>query len=608
VHIDSSLRSKFDDKAREGLLVGVMSQAQGYLVFLSDTRNVVTSFHVSFNKHADKPEQASSDAQTPTSVELSDASIKPIDESEQAPLGELSMKEALSSPFCAQWEAAIQSELDSLESNGTWELAKLNSVPPNAKVFSSKMILRIKYAPDGNISKYKARLVLRGNEQREGLDYEEVYAPTVHKTTIRVLLALAAQHDLIIHQMDVCTAFLNPALKEGEEIFMRLPLQLRSSKDDVCRLKKALYGLKQAPRRWNECLQEFLLSEGFTRGKADSCLYVKGKDVPSMLLVAIYVDDLLILGRQLELLTAFKTAICKRFKMVDGGPATYYTGFEIQQDITNGVVSISQAKYVRDILEKAKMIDATPASTPLPAATQLSKASHDDALIENPQLYRSVVGALLYASTSTRVDISTAVAQLCKYMHEPRQSHLVALKHLLRYLCGTVANGLRYSRAEASEMCGYADASYAQDPDSRKSVTGYAFLLAGASIVWMSRQQSVVATSTMEAELIAAASATDEAIFLRQLLDDVNVKHSQPTVLYCDNQPMIHMVNNNTTTQRSKHIDVRFRVVEERIASKLILIKYKPSEHLPADLLTKNLPGPGFITHFKALSGLLIKP
>jgi hypothetical protein len=344
-----------------------------------------------------------------------------------------------------------------------------------------------------------------------------------------------------------------------------------------------------------------LLDQGFTRAKSDSCLFVNATSSEDRIMLAIYVDDILILSKNALVIETFKQNIQQRFKMVDGGPATYFIGFEIAQ--SQGVVSVSQAKYIKDLLVKAKMLGANPVSTPLPPGLQLQKAAVGDVILEDPQPYRSIVGALLYASTSTRVDIATAVAQLCKYMQEPRKSHYTALQHILRYLCGTINLGIKYERSPVS--CeGYADASFAQDVDSRKSVTCFVFTIACGAISWCSRQQTIVATSTMESELIAASAAADEAVFIRQLLADLNYEQADATVIYCDNQPMLHMVTNSTTTQRNKHIDVKFRSVEERVDKRQVSLVYKASDHLPADLLTKNLPAPAFARHRASLMNL----
>jgi hypothetical protein len=313
------------------------------------------------------------------------------------------------------------------------------------------------------------------------------------------------------------------------------------------------------------------------------------------------VDDILIASQSEARILKFKDTIQKRFKMVDGGLATYYTGFEIQQSPSTGTISISQTKYIRDLLAKAKMADAKSFATPLPTGLQLQKAAPDDPLIEKPEVYRSLVGALLYASTSTRVDIATAVAQLCKYMQEPRQSHDAALKHVLRYLSGSASLSLTYRRESSFEVLGFSDASFAQDLDSRKSTTGYAFTISGGAVSWNSKQQTIVATSTMESELIAASAASDEAIFIRQLLLDLTLGPTNPIKILCDNQPMLHMVTNSTTTSKNKHIDIKFRSIEERVIKGYVSLEYKPSEYLPADLLTKNLPAPAFASHRKVL-------
>ena len=195
--------------------------------------------------------------------------------------------DAMSSRDAAFWKEAIQDEIDSIMHNNTWKLADL---PPGCKPLGSKWIFKRKMKVDGSIDKYKARLVIQGFRQKEGIDYFDTYAPVARITTIRLLLALAATHNLVIHQIDVKTAFLNGEL--DEEIYMKQPegFVMSGNEHKVCKLVKSLYGLKQAPKQWHQKFNDVVLSNGFALNQADKCVYSKLYTSGKGVIICLYVD------------------------------------------------------------------------------------------------------------------------------------------------------------------------------------------------------------------------------------------------------------------------------------------------------------------------------
>ena len=171
-----------------------------------------------------------------------------------------------------EWQSAMREELDALHAQGTWDLVPL---PPAKNLVGCKWVYRIKKNADGSIARHKARLVAKGFSQEEGIDYNETFSPVVKPTTVRLVLALAAQFNWSLRQLDVTNAFLHGLLHE--EVYMTQPQGFVSKlhpSDFVCRLKKSLYGLKQAPRAWNERFTSFLPSLGFQASPADPSLFV----------------------------------------------------------------------------------------------------------------------------------------------------------------------------------------------------------------------------------------------------------------------------------------------------------------------------------------------
>ena len=223
-----------------------------------------------------------------------------------------------------------------------------------------KWVFRFKFDLTGKIIRHKARLVVRGFSQRQGIDYTETFAPVAKYTTIRALLALAAAADWEIHQMDVKTAFLYGDL--DEQVFMEVPEGIDADGNTVCEVRKSLYGLKQAPRIWYQKLDAFLTSKNLrlVRSDADHSLYV-GKD----LIIAVYVDDLKIMASNIELMRQVKESLSKEFEMTDLGEISHYLGIQIIRDRQNRTIHVNQTAYIDKILKKFGMENCVAVSTPM---------------------------------------------------------------------------------------------------------------------------------------------------------------------------------------------------------------------------------------------------
>ena len=252
-------------------------------------------------------------------------------------------QEAIRSIDAAFWREAIKSEIDSLESNKTWELTDL---PKGCRPISSKWIFKKKLRSDGSIDKYKARLVIRGFDQRKGIDYFDTYSPVTKIATIRSLIALAAIFDLVVHQMDVKTAFLNGDLEE--EIYMTQPegCEVPGQEDKVCKLRKSLYGLKQAPKQWYEKFDSSLVQNGFVVNLSDSCVYSKFIG-SNCVLICLYVDDMLIFGTNLHVVKETKKLLSSLFEIKDMGEADVILGVKIRK--TNTGFSLCQSHYIEKV-------------------------------------------------------------------------------------------------------------------------------------------------------------------------------------------------------------------------------------------------------------------
>jgi hypothetical protein len=339
------------------------------------------------------------------------------------------------------------------------------SRPKGKSVVTSRWLYKTKYAADGSIEKHKARFVARGFSQIEGVDYDETFAPVARYTSIRSIIAIAAEMGWRIHQMDVKTAFLNGFIEE--EVYIEQPqgFEVLGRESHVCLLRKALYGLKQAPRAWYSRIDAYLLQMGFEKSEADPNLYyiIRGEDT---LILILYVDDLFITGAE-HLIVDCKQGLASEFEMKDIGLMHYFLGMEVWQE--EGHIFLGQGKYVADILSRFQMEDCRPMSTPM--VTNWKKLSASDSELVDATRYKQLIGSLMYL-VNTRPDICFSVNTLSQYMVEPRSVHWIGAKHVLRYISGSVDFRLDYVRGDGVSLVGYTDSDWAGCAIDRKSTSG----------------------------------------------------------------------------------------------------------------------------------------
>ena len=334
-------------------------------------------------------------------------------------------------------------------------------------------------------------------------------------------------------------------------------------------------------------MTEFLESIGFKHSEADPCVYVRNNS--SLIIIAVYVDDLIVMSENQEQLKDIKHCLKARFEMKDMDELHYCLGISVERSDCGREIHIHQKKYLKDLLSKFGMEDSKPVSTPMDINVKLEK---NDGVSKNvdPILYQSMVGSLLYAAVATRPDIAQAVAAVSKFNSCPNESHLTAVKRIFRYLKGTLEFVLKYMQSDFGlELLGFSDADWAGDLDNRRSTTGNLFMLANGVITWLSKRQVTVSLSTAEAEYVALCSATQEAIWLRRLLGELGWDQEKPTKIYEDNQGTIAMSKNPVNHSRTKHIDIKYHLVCDAVQNNLIELEYCQTEKMLADIMTKPL-------------------
>jgi hypothetical protein len=498
-------------------------------------------------------------------------------------------QQAISGPEGEQWATAAQLEFEQLEAKGTWELCERSSVPEGERVLGAAWTFARKLNAQGEVARYKGRFVVRGDQQRPGVDYEHIFAPTASVASVRMVVALAVEQGWELRAGDIVNAFVHANI--DKPTYIAMPPGFKQIGSDgspmVLKLKKSLYGLHQAPRLWHQELTAFLEQHGFAAcSDADCCVLFNQE---SGIILVVYVDDILATGTAIsaELVAVFEL-IAGRFAMKDLGFPNRFLGINFNRS-SDGSIQLVQDCYINTLLERFSMADAHPVHTPM--ATDLT-LSLDSPLVdaEVGGVYKRLVGSLQWLATCTRPDISYGVSQLQQRMQSARQCDMAAARRVLAYLKGFPV-GLTYRRTGADlQLVGFADASYASDASTRRSHTGFVFMLGGAAVAWCSKRQRCVTLSTTEAEYVALCEASKEVPWLRRLLAFLG--HPQgPVTLFEDNSAAICLANDDGAAHRTKHIDVKFHYVREQVQRGVVRVEAVRTDEQHADVLTKALGG-----------------
>ncbi|CAI7808130.1 unnamed protein product [Closterium sp. NIES-54] len=471
------------------------------------------------------------------------------------------LAEALSGPDAEKWKQSVKEEYDSLLENETWELCEL---PPGKKAISSKLIFRHKYGPDGELTRYKSRLVAKGFQQTKGEDFDEIFAPVGKGTTLR-------------------------------------PEGLDDGSGRVCRLKKAIYGLKQAPRAWYHKLEETLLAGGFKKSECDHSLFLL-QEKEQFLMLLVYVDDILLFSESSAMIESVEEMLEMQFKCSKMGDVKYYLGMHVERDLDKGVLRLHQRKYCEGLAEKYGLQDGGKPATPLPSGFIVEPCANEEVVGESDRkLFHSMVGALNYAANHTRPEIAFATSRLASVFSRPSHEQLEAAKRLVRYVSATASVGLEYSavrqrlqrgaadlgKGEMLLTC-YTDASFNSVKADGTSIGGYVCLFGGGAVSWRSKKQNEVGQSSCETEYMALHHGAKEVVWLRRLLEEIGVCQKEPTVIFCDNESAMKLAKNACLHGLTKHIRPKWHWVR-RLLDKEVRLEIVKTHQQAADILTKRL-------------------
>nr|GEW26189.1 retrovirus-related Pol polyprotein from transposon TNT 1-94 [Tanacetum cinerariifolium] len=461
------------------------------------------------------------------------------------------IKEAMAD---SAWIKSMQEELHQFDRLDVWELVDR---PLCTNVINMKWLWKNKHDKENNLIRNKSHLVAKGYAQKEGVSFEESFAPVARLEAVRLFIAYAAHKSFTVFQMDVKTTFLYGYVKE--EVYVNQPVGFVDPyhPDKVYLLKKALYGLKQAPKAWYDELSNFLVSKGFSKGSIDPTLFINkhGEDI---LLVQIYVDDIIFGSTNSKLSKRFEKLMHNKFEMSMMGELKLFLAIQINQSPRG--IFINQAKYAQEILKKHGMTSCDSVGT-------LMATKHLDADLSGTPVdqtkYRSMVGALMYLTTS-RPDIMHATCYCARYQAKPTEKHLTAVKRIFQYLKYPIHMGLWYPKDTSFELTAFSDSDHASCLNSRKNTSGGIQFLGGDKLVsWSSKKEDCTSMSFAEAEYVSLSACCAQVLWLRTQLTDYGF-HFDKIPMYYDSK--------------------------EKVENGIVELFFVGTEYQLADLFTKALP------------------
>jgi hypothetical protein len=505
------------------------------------------------------------------------------------------LQTALTGPEGPFWRTAVEEELRSLGGMGTWSLAKL---PAGRKALPCKWVFKRKLNADGSIERYKARLVLKGFRQRYGVDYDQVFAPVVRTSTVRLFFSLVASKDLECQQIDIKNAFVQSDLKE--EIYMQQPPGCNDGSNNVLLLNKSLYGLKQAPRVWHQTLTTFLFELGCVQSQSDGALFTFdcGGDTVFFL---IYVDDIQIAAKQLTRVQEFKQKLLSKFPGRDLGDTQFFLQMSVIRDRSRRTVALKQQRHIEKLVKEAGLETSHPLKLPMIPTVYRDAQG---ALVEDPDVitqYKSLLGALMHIANYTRPDIAFAVSYLARFVNVLTTDKFARVVDVIKYLHGTANWGL-YLGGQTGHcpLYAYCDADWAACPYTRRSVTGYVVMCGVGAIAWKSARQATVSRSSTESEYIAAGEVAKELQYIHQLAAQFGLTPGCLPV-GCDNNAAMSLVADPISASRTKHIDIIYHHVRQRVQMQQMHFVGIPTRINTSDVFTKPLAATLFTDHRRSL-------
>lgn len=569
----------------------------------------------------------------------------------------ISFQEAMRSKYAKEWKAAMDEELATLISFNCFERVKRADALKHGRLVKSKWVFKVKYNADGSLQRFKARLVGKGFTQVPGADFYETYSPVFSYTSLRTILARAAALDLQIDQWDLKSSFIQQDI-DVDHLYMETPEGHSKVLDDgvtpaALHLKKSIYGLVQSSRLLHQRLSKFLKSKGFRQLVSDQCVFVKGSG-SSEVIICTWVDDIIMASKRHNdsARKLFDIDIRSEFTVSPwtAGEAGWLLNMKVVRDWDRGILHISQEAAVEKLAQRFGLDQPREArpKIPMPKELKLNKPPPERVVPKSEFDYMSAVGGLLYIALTTRPDVAYSVGVLSRFMACPSMNHVELAKRVICYLYRTKEHGIQYSKNRPTEgleaphvtdapivyarylggkgiidedpeellhngtlykravekPVTYVDADLAGDVDTLRSTTGYAVMMSGGIISWLSKLQPTVALSTAEAETNAATELVKQLSHTRLFLRELNCPQDYPTIVYEDNMATIQQVGNSESGKRAKHYLMKVHYLREQKDSGSFEMRHLKTGDQLADVFTKALPD-GIFQKFRSWMGVL---
>jgi len=487
-------------------------------------------------------------------------------------------KQALESADREKWKIAITKEFKNIYDNHVTTVVDSSEIPKDANILDGTWVFTIK---DDGIR--KARFVIRGFKQIKGKDFIDTYAPTLQSDSLRITIAIASIMNWNIMQIDIKAAYLNAELKE--KIFVKIPEGDKNfNKEKYWLLNKALYGLKQSGRAWNKEITKFLKSIGLHQLDTDECIFCKyNKNHKLYAILNLYVDDILLTGNEDEIKEIINK-IKRKYKISKESIANKIIGINIMK--AKKGYKINQKDYIDKIVKKYMMHKTKRIYTP---CHRITMEQRENSRLVDVTSYKSLLGALLYIAVKTRPGIAFSVNQLARNCEKPTKADYDSAMMTLQYLKSTKEKSIYYNGNET--LVGYSDSDWGGDESTRRSTSGFIFLLGNAPIVWKSQTQKCVTLSSAEAECVSLIECTKHALKLRKIIKEITNKELNIKI-FVDNNACKAMVEIENARGRIKHMDIKYKFIYENITKNKINLEKIESNKMAADPLTKCISGP----------------
>jgi hypothetical protein len=513
-----------------------------------------------------------------------------------------SYKQALQSRDREKWMKALKEEFDANIANNTWSYIDMCQIPRGTRLHHP--IWRFKIKTDG---RYKARLCFDGRHQQYLRDYFMTYAPTPRLENIRLLLIIVTSDACIIEQGDVPSAFLNS--KIDADVYMKQPEGFSRGVNVACKLNKGLYGLKQASRLWYSDISNFTISEmSFIKSNFDDCIFYRRFD-DHYAIIILYVDDILVASTSVSTVEDVMGRYVNRFKIKRMGPISDYLGITFKYYSKQKIITMNQSVTITKMLQHFDMTNIRPASTPYNPDMVMPPANGTD--LKLAKKFRSAIGGLLWIARCSRPDIMFIVGNLSQFQIHPTETHMGAVKHIMRYLAATIEACMILKpdlNAKPIIMC---DSSFADLSIGLYSTTGFIIFLFGAPFLWRSIKQKALAMSSTEAEYNAAAEAIKYISFFKRVLEELATALSKnfnlPFELQIDSQSCADDIRRGAPNQgRTRFMDLKTNKIIEKFQAGHFTYKWIAGSNNTADILTKRIRTVSlFVKHRDTLVSLL---